>query len=82
MGLADRLKGLTGKAEKAAATHKGQAHEAVLKAEELADQQTGGQYHDQILKAGQKVDAFVDNLKEPEPSDRDGSGPSEPASRN
>lgn len=65
MGFADKLKNLTTKAEDAAATHKDQVHKAVLKAEEAADRQTGGQYHDQILKAGQKADAFVQDLEEP-----------------
>jgi uncharacterized coiled-coil DUF342 family protein len=65
MGLADKLKNLTKKAEDAAATHKEQVHNAVVKAEELADRQTGGQYHEQIVNAGQKADAFVDRLEEP-----------------
>ncbi len=67
MGFADKLKILTKKAEDEAATHKEQVHKAVLKAEEVADQRTGGQYHDQILKAGHKADDFVDGLKEPDP---------------
>jgi hypothetical protein len=67
MGFADKLKAFTKKTEDAAAAHKDEVHRAVLKAEALADQQTGGQYHDQILKAGQKADAFVGNLKEAEP---------------
>jgi ElaB/YqjD/DUF883 family membrane-anchored ribosome-binding protein len=66
MGFADKLKGLASKAEDEAATHKDQIHKAVLKAEETADQRTGGQYHDQILKAGQTTDDFVDGLKEPD----------------
>jgi hypothetical protein len=66
MGFADRLKGLVNKAEDEAATHKDQIHKGVLKAEEAADQRTGGQYHDQILKAGQTADGFVDGLKEPD----------------
>ncbi len=79
MGLADRLRNLTKKAEDEAATHKDQVHKAVLKAEEAADRQTGGQYHDQIVKAGQKADVFVDNLKEPEPSAPPPDAPSTPA---
>lgn len=66
MGFADRLKGLAKQAEDEAATHKDQVHNAVLKAQEAADRQTGGQYHDQIVKAGEKADGFVDNLKEPD----------------
>lgn len=73
MGFADKLKDLTTKAQDAAATHKDQVHKAVLKAEETADRQTGGEYHDQILKAGQKADAYVEGLEEPaaanEPAD-------------
>lgn len=65
MGLADKLKDLAKKAEDEAATHQDQVHKAVLKAEEAADRQTGGQYHDQIAKAGEKADAYVDGLKEP-----------------
>ncbi len=65
MGLADKLKDLAKKAEDEAATHQDQVHNAVLKAQEAADRQTGGQYHDQIAKAGQKADAYVDSLKEP-----------------
>lgn len=66
MGFADRLRDLTRKAEDEAATHKDQVHKAVLKAEDAADQRTGGQYHDQILRAGQKADKYVDGLKEPD----------------
>ncbi|MGI9184267.1 MAG: antitoxin [Solirubrobacteraceae bacterium] len=66
MGFAERFKSLTKKAEDEAATHKEQVHKAVLKAEEAADRQTGGQYHDQITKAGAKADVFVDGLKAPD----------------
>lgn len=66
MGIRDKLRDLTKKAEDEAATHKDQVHQAVLKAEEAADQRTGGQYHDQIIKAGEKADVFVGGLKEPD----------------
>jgi ABC-type transporter Mla subunit MlaD len=66
MGLADRLKGLTKKAEATAADHKDQIRQAVQKAEATADQRTGSKYHDQIENAGAKVDTFVDRIKEPE----------------
>jgi ABC-type transporter Mla subunit MlaD len=66
MGIADKLKGLTNKAEDKAAEHKDQIHEAVEKAEAAADQRTGGKYHDQIQKAAAKADTFVDGLKDPE----------------
>jgi ElaB/YqjD/DUF883 family membrane-anchored ribosome-binding protein len=66
MGFADRLKGLTKKAEDAAVEHKDQIQQAVQKAEATADQRTGGKYHDQIQKAAAKADTFVDGLNEPE----------------
>jgi hypothetical protein len=75
MGFGDKLKDLAIKAETETATHKDQVHNAVLKAEDAADQRTGGQYHDQIVKAGQKADVFVDGLKEP-----DADAPAEPKS--
>ena len=64
MGLADKLKGLTKKAEDEAATHKDQLHKAVLKAEETADQRTGGQYHDQIVAAGEKAEREAEAARE------------------
>jgi ElaB/YqjD/DUF883 family membrane-anchored ribosome-binding protein len=82
MGIADKLKGLTSKAEDAAAEHKDQIHDAVEKAEVAADQRTGGKYHDQIQKAAAKADELVDGLKEPEkPAAPDGSTPEENPSR-
>jgi hypothetical protein len=66
MGLADKLKLLTKKAEDTAGEHKDQIHEAVQKAEVAADQRTGGAYHDQIGNAAAKVDGYVDRLKEPQ----------------
>lgn len=66
MGLADRLKGLTKKAEDTAVEHKDQIHEAVQKAETTADQRTGGKYHEQIQNASAKVDSFVDGLQKTE----------------
>jgi hypothetical protein len=66
MRLTDRLKNLTKKAEDTAAEHKDQLHEAVQKAETAADQRTGGKYHDKIVKAGDKADAYLDTLKSPE----------------
>jgi len=82
MGILDRLKGLTAKAEETAAEHKEQLHDAVEKAEELADKQTQGKYHDQIQKAGAKVDAQLDEL-EPQAAERpaEGSAPSGPSPR-
>jgi hypothetical protein len=66
MGFADRLKGLTKKAEDTAVEHKDQIHQAVQKAEATADQRTGGKYHEQIQKAGTKANSFVDGLQETE----------------
>jgi ElaB/YqjD/DUF883 family membrane-anchored ribosome-binding protein len=66
MGFADRLKGLTKKAEDTAVEHKDQIHQAVQKAEATADQRTGGKYHEQIQKASAKADSFVDGLGETE----------------
>jgi DNA-binding protein H-NS len=63
MGLADRLKGLTKKAEETAVEHKDQIHQAVQKAEATADQRTGGKYHEQIQKAGVKAESLVDGLE-------------------
>jgi len=77
MGFAEKLKGLAKRAEDEAATHKDQVHRAVLKAEDAADQRTGGQYHEQILKAGKRTDAFVDGLEAPDRSD---SAPARPPS--
>jgi hypothetical protein len=67
MGIADRLRKLTQRAEEAAVEHQDQIHEAVQKAEAAADQRTGGAYHDQIVKAGEKADAYVEHLKPAEP---------------
>jgi DNA-binding protein H-NS len=66
MGFADRLKGLTKKAEDAAVEHKDQIQQAVQKAEATADQRTGGKYHEQIQKAGAKAESLVDGLPENE----------------
>jgi DNA-binding protein H-NS len=69
MGIADRLRNLTKKAEQAAVEHEDQIHDAVQKAEAAADQRTGGQYHDQIVKAGEKADAYVEHLKATTPTE-------------
>jgi hypothetical protein len=63
MGLRDRLKNLTKKAEDTAAEHTNQIHQAVQKVEAAADQRTGGKYHDKIEKAGAKADAMADRLE-------------------
>jgi ElaB/YqjD/DUF883 family membrane-anchored ribosome-binding protein len=66
MGIVDRLRNLTSKAEDTAVEHKDQIHEAVQKAETAADQRTDGRYHEQIQKAGAKADSFVDSIGETE----------------
>jgi uncharacterized coiled-coil DUF342 family protein len=68
MGFADKIKELTDKAEDAAATHKDELRKAVVKAEELADRQTGSRYHEQIQTARQKADAFIDKLEDHSPA--------------
>ncbi len=82
MGFTDKFKDLVKKGQDEAATHKDQVHKAVVKAEEAADRQTGGQYHDQILNAGHKADDYVDGLKASEETPpgqpRRGDGPPEP----
>lgn len=62
MGFADKLKGLTKKAEDAAIEHKDEIQQAVQKAEVAADQRTGGKYHEQIQKAGTKADTLIEGL--------------------
>jgi hypothetical protein len=62
MDISDKLKDLGEKAKETAAEHKDQIRTAVEKAEAAADQQTGGRYHEQIVQAGEKVQAYVENL--------------------
>lgn len=82
MGIADRLRKLTHRAEDSAVEHKDQIHEAVQKAEAAADERTGGKYHDQIQKAGAKADALVDNLKPADaPPDQAAEDTTEPPTR-
>jgi hypothetical protein len=62
MGLSDTLKNLRKKAEDTTVEHKDQIHDAVQKAEQAADQRTEGKYHDNIVKAGDMADAYVEKL--------------------
>jgi DNA-binding protein H-NS len=82
MGIVDRLKKLTKRAEDSASEHNDQIHEAVQKAEAAADQKTGGEFHDEIQKAGIKADALIDNLKpadaRPHPASEDTTEPPAP----
>jgi MT0933-like antitoxin protein len=77
VGISDRLKNLRKKAEDTAAEHEDQIKAAVEKAEGMADQRTEGKYHDQIAKAGAKVDDYVQNLNAQGGEGAEESGPSE-----
>jgi ElaB/YqjD/DUF883 family membrane-anchored ribosome-binding protein len=67
MDISDRLRDLGEKAKETAAEHKDQIQAAVEKAEAAANEQTGGRYHEQIAKAGEKVQAYVENLTPAQP---------------
>jgi hypothetical protein len=78
MGFADKLNQLTKKAKDAAVDHKDQVEQAVEKAAGVADQRTGGQYHDQLLKAEAKADAYLENqAQHPDPTTPTGPGQEE-----
>ena len=62
MALSDRFKDLKSKAEDAVVERKDQIQQAVQKAGEVADQRTGGKYHDKIEKAGGKALGYVESL--------------------
>src|ERR1700736_3333143 len=62
MNIWANLRDFAEKAKGPAAEHKDQIRTAVEKAEAAADQQTGGRYHEQIVQAGKKVQAYVENL--------------------
>jgi gas vesicle protein len=65
MGITDRLRDLTKKAEDTASEHKEQIQEAVQKVQSTADQRTGGRYSEQIQKVGAKAQTLVDRLEDP-----------------
>lgn len=67
MGFADKLNQLTKKAKDAAVDHKDQVEKAVEKATVLADQRTGGQYHDQLGNAEAKADAYLEDQAQHRP---------------
>jgi ElaB/YqjD/DUF883 family membrane-anchored ribosome-binding protein len=71
MDISDKIKDLGEKAKETAAEHKEQIQTAVEKAEAAADEQTGGRYHEQISKAGEKVQAYVENLTPAQPGAND-----------
>lgn len=62
MALTDRFKDFKSKAEEAVVERKDQIQGAVQKAGEVADQRTGGKYHDKIEKAGGKALGYVESL--------------------
>ncbi len=71
MGLTDRFNKLTKQAKDSAAEHKQQVDQALQKAAVAADQQTGGKYHDQIIKAETRAEGYVENLETPTPTQPD-----------
>lgn len=62
MSLSDKARQLADKAQQYAAGNKDKIAKGVEKAERVADAKTGGRYHDQITKAGQKADDMVAKL--------------------
>ncbi len=64
MGFSDKFKDLRSKAEDAVVERKDQIQQTVQKVGEAADQKTGGKYHEQIQKAGEKATGFVEGLEE------------------
>jgi hypothetical protein len=67
MGLSDKLKDLQGKAQDAVVEHSEQIHDAVAKATTVADERTGGKYHEHLQKVGAKAEDIVQSLKASEP---------------
>jgi len=63
MGLADRLKDLTTKAQDAVVERNEDIHKAVEKVAATADERTGGKYHEQIQRAGARAGGLIDGLK-------------------
>jgi MT0933-like antitoxin protein len=64
MALTDKFKDLRNKAGDAVLDRKDQIEQAVQKAGDAADKRTGGRYHEQIQKAGDKATSFVDGLEQ------------------
>jgi hypothetical protein len=69
MSIQDHLRKLTDRAEDLGAEHKAELEKAIAKAEQAADRQTGGKYHEQIEKAGEKAGAYVQGLKPSTPDE-------------
>jgi F0F1-type ATP synthase membrane subunit b/b' len=64
MEISDRLKRLTDKAKDTAVEHRDELEKGLDKAEQLVDQRTGGQYHEQLEKTKTKADAYVEGLEQ------------------
>ncbi len=64
MALTDKFKDLRNRAGDAVLDRKDQIEQAVQKAGDAADKRTGGRYHEQIQKAGDKAASFVDGLEQ------------------
>lgn len=79
MAFSDKLKDLRSKAEEAVVERKDQINQAVQKAGEVADQRTGGRYHEQIQKVGGKASGLVDKLEGSDAAE-DQAAAAEPAS--
>jgi DNA-binding protein H-NS len=62
MGLTDRLKSLTKKAEESVVENRDQIQQAVGKAGSAVDARTAGKYHEQIQKAEIKTGEMIDKL--------------------
>ena len=62
MGFLDNAKDLVGKAEELAGEHADQVKDGINKAENLADNATGGKFTGAIDGAGQKAADFVDGI--------------------
>jgi len=62
MGLADRLKDLTTKAQDAVVERNEDIHKVVEKVAATADERTGGKYREQIQRVGAKAGGLIDGL--------------------
>ena len=67
MGLRDKLKDMTTKADNAAAQHKQQIQQTINKAQAAADRRTRGRYHDQINKAATKAEQYLEDRASTKP---------------
>ena len=59
MGIMDTAKGFLTKAKSAAQQHPDQVSKAIDRAEQAADNATGGKYDDKIEKAGDQAEHFL-----------------------